>query len=175
MGNLTIELEPQPISLVKLKEEREKEAQIIRQGELDDKARRKQQRYEEEQMKLELKRRQEKIEANKELVEEFTVMMDLGFHQSEDDFNISMENIIFVNHQELLENFEFYTGLCRQTFQSEKNFLINWQCIMHWIQTFNIAKTKEECMAICNGLQEISMVKLPFQDTLNMRNSLNYV
>ena len=103
-------------------------------------------------------------------------MMDLGFHLSSDDLDVSMDMILFVYHQELLENFEFYAGLNDQFYGNYKNFGITWQAMIHWLRTFDIVSTREEAVAICSqALQEVCFVKLPFQDTLNIRNTFTYV
>ena len=73
-----------------------------------------------------MKKKQDRIEENKDLVQEYTQFMDLGFHQSTEDFDVSMDQILFVYHQELLENFQYYSGLTKQIYKDEKNSLITW-------------------------------------------------
>lgn len=51
--------------------------------------------------------------------------MNLGFHQGEEDFNASM-SVLSIYHQELMDNFKFYSGMHEQKFHKEENLYIIW-------------------------------------------------
>lgn len=99
--------------------------------------------------------------------------MNLGFHQGEEDFNASM-SVLSIYHQELMDNFKFYSGLHEQRFQKEENLYIIWQSFLNWMKVMDIARTREEATNTAECMQEIDFVIIPFQDTLNVNNNLNY-
>lgn len=99
--------------------------------------------------------------------------MNLGFHTGEEDFNASM-SVLSIYHQELMDNFKFYTNLTEKNFKLEENHMICLQAFVHFMKLMDIAKTKEEATAASEVMIEIDGVDIPFNDTLNILNGLNY-
>jgi len=99
--------------------------------------------------------------------------MNLGFHTGEEDFNASM-SVLSIYHQELMDNFKFYASLQEQKFHKEENTMIVLQEFIHFMKLMDIAKSKEEASAICESMAEIDGVQIPFSETLNSMNGLNY-
>ena len=99
--------------------------------------------------------------------------MNLGFHTGEEDFNASM-SVLSIYHQELMDNFKFYASLQEQKFQKEENTMICLQEFVHFEKLMDIARSKEEATAAQECMHEIDGVIIPFADTLNIMNGLNY-
>lgn len=83
-------------------------------------------------------------------------------------------SVLSIYHQELMDNFKFYAGLHEQKFHKEENLNIIWQSFLHWMRIMEIARSREEATNTTEAMTEIDFVNIPFQDTLNVNNSLNY-
>ena len=99
--------------------------------------------------------------------------MNLGFHTGEEDFNASM-SVLSIYHQELMDNFKFYSQLQEQKFRKDENYLITLQSFMDFVKLMDIARSRDDASAACECMGEIDDVKPPFADTLNIMNGLNY-
>jgi len=99
--------------------------------------------------------------------------MNLGFHTGEEDFNASM-SVLSIYHQELMDNFKFYAALQERKFQKEENTMICLQSFIHFLKVMQLADSKEEASATVECMHEIDGVQIPFADTLNIMNGLNY-
>ena len=99
--------------------------------------------------------------------------MNLGFHTGEEDFNASM-SVLSIYHQELMDNFKFYSNLTEKKFSKEENTMICLQAFVHFMKLMEIAKTREEATNASECMHEIDGVQIPFADTLNIMNGLNY-
>ena len=99
--------------------------------------------------------------------------MNLGFHTGEDDFNASM-SVLSIYHQDLMDNFKFYSKLQEQKFRKEENTMITLQGFLHFMKVMDLAKTKDEASQVTECMHEIDGVTTPFTDTLNIYNGLNY-
>ena len=99
--------------------------------------------------------------------------MNLGFHTGEEDFNASM-SVLSIYHLELMDNFRFYASLSEQKFAREENTMITLQGLVHFFKIFEIAASKEEVTHVSESMHEIDGVTIPFQDTLNIMNGINY-
>ena len=73
-----------------------------------------------------------------------------------------------------MDNFRYYAGLHEQRFQKEENMYIIMQSFINWMKVMGIAGTKDEASAAAECMHEIDFVHIPFQDTLNINNTLNY-
>lgn len=99
--------------------------------------------------------------------------MNLGFHTGEEDFNASM-SVLSIYHQELMDNFKFYSSLQERKFQKEENTMISLQSFVHFMKIMQLAHSKDEASATVECMHEIDGVQIPFADTLNIMNGLNY-
>lgn len=73
--------------------------------------------------------------------------MNLGFHAGEEDFNASM-SVLSIWHQDLMENFKFYSVLQDQKFRREENTQITLQGLIHFLKIMQIAGSREEVQQI---------------------------
>lgn len=171
--NIEVKQEPVPISMKKLKELHQIEEEENKKREAE--ARLAQKRLEEEKAKLRYDQQQQiaKQEQNTAQLRVFFEAMNLGFHTGEEDFNASMSTLS-IYHQELMDNFKFYSQMHEQKFKKEENTIIVLQSFIHFMNLMGIAKSKEQASAACECMMEIDGVSIPFADTLNVMNGLNY-
>ena len=74
-----------------------------------------------------------------------------------------------------MDNFKFYASLQEQKFQKEENTMVILQEFLHFMKLMDIAKSREEASAVSEGcIGEIDGVQVPFAETLNSMNGLNY-
>ena len=99
--------------------------------------------------------------------------MNLGFHTGEEDFNASM-SVLSIYHQDLMDNFKFYASFQDQKFKKEENMMIDLQSFTHFMKLMDIATSRDEASAASECMHEIDGVQIPFADTLNVMNGLNY-
>lgn len=99
--------------------------------------------------------------------------MNLGFHTGEEDFNASM-SVLSIYHQELMDNFKFYSQVQPSNKKYEENQLILLQEFIHFMKVMGLADSKEDLSQTVECMMEIDGVKTPFADTLNIDNALNY-
>ena len=99
--------------------------------------------------------------------------MNLGFHTGEEDFNASM-SVLSIYHQDLMDNFTFYCGLQDQKMMKPENQMITLSSFVHFMKIMGIAGSREEVSMASEAMKEIDGVNLPFGDTLNILNGLNY-
>jgi hypothetical protein len=59
-----------------------------------------------------------------------------------------------------------------QIFRKKQNELISLQGFLHFLRVMRLAESREEALRICESLHEL--IRLPLQDTLNVKNGLNY-
>jgi hypothetical protein len=99
--------------------------------------------------------------------------MNLGFHKGEEDFNASM-SVLSIYHQELMDNFTFYCGLQEQKMAKDENKMITLSSLIHFMKIMGIATSREEVSSASEAMREIDGINLPFSDSLNIMNGLNY-
>ena len=63
---------------------------------------------------------------------------NLGLHTGEDDFNASMA-VLSIYHQELMDNFKFYSNLQERKFRKPENAMITLQSFIHFMNLMDIA------------------------------------
>jgi hypothetical protein len=74
-----------------------------------------------------------------------------------------------------MDNFKFYSNLTENpNFTKEENAQICLQAFVHFMKLMDIARTKDEASAASECMHEIDGVNIPFADTLNIQNGLNY-
>ena len=83
--------------------------------------------------------------------------MNLGFHTGEEDFNASM-SVLSIYHQELMDNFKFYSNLTENKFHKEENAMICLQPFVHFMKLMDIARTKDEATSAAECMHEIDGV-----------------
>ena len=121
--------EPKHIkSMVELRQEHAQEEEENKKREQE--ARLAQKRLEEEKARLRYEQQAQiaKQEANTAQLKVYFEAMNLGFHTGEEDFNASM-SVLSIYHQELMDNFKFYSQLQEQKFRKDENFLITLQSL----------------------------------------------
>ena len=99
--------------------------------------------------------------------------MNLGFHTGEEDFNASM-SVLSIYHQDLMDNFKFYSSLQDQKFRKEENTMITLQGLINFLKVMNFAESRDEIQSIAECLHEIDGFIAPIQETLNIFNGMNY-
>ena len=134
-----------------------------------------QKRLEEEKARLRYEQQQQiaKQEQNTAQLKVYFEAMNLGFHTGEEDFNASM-SVLSIYHQDLMDNFKFYASLQDQKFSKEENTMITLQGFIHFMKIMGIANSRDEASNCSDCMHEIDGVTIPFTDTLNIFNGLNY-
>jgi hypothetical protein len=134
-----------------------------------------QKRLEEEKARLRYAQQQQiaKQEQNTAQLKVYFEAMNLGFHTGEEDFNASM-SVLSIYHQDLMDNFKFYASLQEQKFRKQENTMITLQGFIHFMKIMGIAHSRDEASNISDCMHEIDGVTVPFTDTLNIFNGLNY-
>ena len=83
-------------------------------------------------------------------------------------------SVLSIYHQELMDNFKFYSHLIENKYTKEENAMICLQAFVHFMKLMDIAKTKDEASSASECMHEIDGVQIPFADSLNIWNGLNY-
>jgi len=73
-----------------------------------------------------------------------------------------------------MDNFKFYASLQEQKFAREENTMITLQGFIHFMKIMGIASSRDEASNCSDCMHEIDGVTIPFTDTLNIFNGLNY-
>jgi len=73
-----------------------------------------------------------------------------------------------------MDNFTFYCGLQEQKMMKDENKMITLSSFVHFMKIMGIASTREDVTNASDAMKEIDGVNLPFGDTLNILNGLNY-
>lgn len=73
-----------------------------------------------------------------------------------------------------MDYFRFYSQLNVQMFSRDENKFILLQSFLHFMRVMKIAQTKEEASQITDCMHQVDAVRIPFQDTMNVMNGLNY-
>lgn len=138
-------------------------------------ARMAQKRLEEEKARLryEQQRQIEKQEKNTAELKPYFEAMNLSFHHGEEDFNASM-SVLSHYHQDIMDNFRFYSLLQDQKFSREENTMITLEGFIHFLKIMNFAGSRSEVESICDHIHEIDGFEGHIKDPLNIFNGLNY-
>jgi hypothetical protein len=149
--------EPEPISMDDLRNMHAQEEEENKKREQE--ARLAQKRLEEEKARLRYEQQQQiaKQEQNTAQLKVYFEAMNLGFHTGEEDFNASM-SVLSIYHQELMDNFRFYSNLTEKKFSKEENTMICLQAFVHFMKLMDIAKNKEEATNASESMHEIDGV-----------------
>ena len=168
-----VRIEPEPMSLAQLRERHELEEAEGEKREQE--ARLAQKRTQELKQKIRYEQEQQiaKQEQNTAELKVYFEAINLGLHKIEEDFNASM-SVLSIHHQELMDNFRYYSQLQAQGFSRDENKFIILQSFLHFMRVMKIAATREEALAAAECMHQIDGVHIPFSDTLNISNGLNY-
>lgn len=170
---MTDKCEPIPMSMDELRDLHAKEEEENRKREQE--ARLAQKRLEEEKARLRYEQQQQiaKQEQNTAQLKVYFEAMNLGFHTGEEDFNASM-SVLSIYHQDLMDNFNVYSQLQEQKMKKPENQMITLQGFINFMKIMDIAQSRDEASNASEAMREIDGVQLPFADTLNLMNGLNY-
>jgi len=168
------DLEPIPISM-------ETQAQRDKLEEEDNKKREQEARAAQERLEAEKARlRQEQMlqiqkqEANANKLLVYTKAMTLSFHEKPEDFNQSM-SFLSIYHEELEANFQYYSQLFNKSvYHHPVNSQIVLQGFFHFLKIAKLAGSCSDVMQLMQGISQIEGLMLPVEDTLNLKNGLNY-
>ena len=85
-------------------------------------------------------------------------------------------SFLSIYHLELQENFRFYANHFNQEYKNrEENRMIVLQGFFHFLKLMDLATSPREVIDLFNStLQEIDGVYMPVEDTLNIKNGINY-
>lgn len=173
MDNFSYEIEPKPISLAMQQELDQIEETENKQREHQ--ARLAQKNLEEEKARLRAEQQQQimKQEKNSAKLKVYFRSINLSFHKEEDDFNASMSTLS-IFHTELAENFSHYAQVFNQQYERKENKLIVLQGFFHFLKMMKLASRTKEVLDMFETLMEVDGINMPVEDTLNIKNGLNY-
>lgn len=97
--------------------------------------------------------------------------MDLSFHHSTDDANASL-SILSIYYLTLTDYFSFYAALQPQFYDLKENEFVTIQSFMHFIKTFKLARSRKDTYDLL--IQMEGIITYPIDDTLNIKNGLNF-
>lgn len=83
-------------------------------------------------------------------------------------------SLLSIFHLELHDNFKYYASVFDPFYKRKENEMIPLQGFFHFLKLMNLARSSEEVMAMFGTLQEIDGITMPVDDTLNIKNGLNY-
>jgi hypothetical protein len=125
-------------------------------------------------MRLEKQEAIRKQEQNSAALKIYFRAMNLSIHKREEDFNASM-SILSIYHLELHENFTYYAQPFKGPYSRIENELIPLQGLFNFCKVMRLATRSSEVLKYYQmTLKDIEGVNAPPDDTLNVRNGLNY-
>jgi hypothetical protein len=83
-------------------------------------------------------------------------------------------SFLSIYHLELHENFIYYSSNFKQFYNRDENKMIVLQGFFHFLKLMNLASSPREIVEMFQTLQLIDGVVLPVEDTLNIKNGMNY-
>ena len=83
-------------------------------------------------------------------------------------------SFLSIYHLEIEQNFLYYSSLFQKYYQHPYNQQIVLQGFFHFLRIMNLAKSPQDVMQICQGISAIEGFTMPVEDTLNIKNGLNY-
>ena len=173
--------DPKPISREQQQELDDKEEKENKDRENE--ARIAQKKLEDEKTKIRQETQQKilKQEQNSAKLKAYFRAMNLSFHKEsathncEEDFNASMSTTS-VYHLELFDNFNYYASQFTQhyTRRTENQFIVL-QGFFHFLKQMKMVSYQSDVKDLFdNTLHEIEGVMTPINDTLNIKNGMNY-
>lgn len=166
--------EPKPISAAE--QERRDNEEEEENKKKEQQARNKQKQLDEKKAEMRLEKQDaiRKQEQNSAALKVYFRAMNLQLHQKEEDFNASM-SILSIYHLELHENFLYYAQPFQGPYNRVENELIPWQGFFNFCKVMKLATSATQVVNYFkNSLCEIEGVNTPLDDTLNVKNGLNY-
>jgi hypothetical protein len=85
-------------------------------------------------------------------------------------------SFLSIYHLELMDNFKYYVNHFAQVYENRKeNEMIVLQAFFNFLKLMKLATSPTDIISLFNStLQEIDGVTMPVEDTLNIKNGLNY-
>ena len=84
-------------------------------------------------------------------------------------------SFLSIYHEELEANFQYYsTAFAKRVYQHHVNSQIVLQGFFHFLKIANLAKSTQDVVDLQKGISQIEGVRHPIEDTLNLKNGLNY-
>jgi len=84
-------------------------------------------------------------------------------------------SFLSIYHGDLAENFQYYASVFEPYYLNRKeNELIPLQGFFHFMKLMNLASSIKQVVEIFNTLSEIEGIQIPIEDTLNVKNGMNY-
>jgi len=166
--------EPKPISAAE--QERRDNEEEEENKKKEQQARNKQKQLDEKKAEMRLEKQDaiRKQEQNSAALKVYFRAMNLQLHQKEEDFNASM-SILSIYHLELHENFLYYAQPFQGPYNRVENELIPWQGFFNFCKVMKLATSATQVVNYFkNSLCEIEGINTPLDDTLNVKNGLNY-
>lgn len=115
-----------------------------------------------------------KQEQNIQRLKTYFRAIEVSFHDNKENFNTTM-TYCSIHHLELLENFEYYADMFQQEKHRKENMFIPLQGLFKFWQIMGLADSTIEIMQWGSDfLHEIDGLNVPFSDTLNLMNGVNY-
>jgi hypothetical protein len=97
--------------------------------------------------------------------------MELTLHENTEEANATLSILSFY-YNTLADNFIFYSSLQPQVYSLKENELITIQSFIHFLKLLDIASTRGDLYNILEKLD--GLVPIPLEDTLNIKNGINY-
>lgn len=83
-------------------------------------------------------------------------------------------SFLSIYHLEIEQNFLYYSNLFQKYYQHPVNSQIVLQGFFHFLKVADLARSPADVIQIFQGISAIEGLTMPVEDTLNIRNGLNY-
>ena len=97
--------------------------------------------------------------------------MNLAFHKTDEDASVSLA-VLSLYLDTLLDYFSFYASLHPQFYSLPENEVITLQAFFHFLKLFKLIDKKSDIEELKG--QDISIPFVPIDNTLNMKNGINF-
>ena len=83
-------------------------------------------------------------------------------------------SLLSIYHLELHENFQFYASAFEPYYKRRENEMIPLQGFFNFIKLMRLAQSTSQVIQFFDNLKVIEGITMPIDDTLNIKNGLNY-
>lgn len=83
-------------------------------------------------------------------------------------------SFLSIYHLELAENFAYYACVFDPFYNRKPNEMIPLQGFFHFLKLMKLASSTKEVIDMFQTLNEIEGIHIPVEDTLNIKNGMNY-
>ena len=166
--------EPRPVSAAEQERRDNEEEEDNKKKEQQARNKQKQLDEKKAEMRLEKQEAIRKQEQNSAALKVYFRAMNLQLHKSEEDFNASM-SILSIYHLELHENFMYYAQPFKGPYVREENELIPLQGFYNFCKVMKLATQSSHVQKyFITTLKDIEGINIPPDDTINVKNGINY-